>query len=351
MNTRCAGFSFFELVVTVALTATLFLAFGLSHYQMISQASYSLEQSDSRQDVHKVIEEIELAIQRSETIDKSGSGVLALTTRYLIDEDDDTESVVYVLSSNQLTKQIDAGAVETLLVGVQSFASTYLEIKDEFLASNYDAVLPEGNNRSVDPETKARYEVWELGQVDPDLVDAFEPTEEHLDVLCSPGYKLVEVAPPLPAKNLSAEITWVPMVANKRYWPLAYGSANKGVALTFNSGTAYVSRYTFSSDVGPKPTIAHELRLGKEYDIGFRILDGEISFWMDQGTGRVTVGKVSLADLDNLPIYCGGLRNSRATYDNLRVWNPLVEFSLTVDLSGQGTGPTESFVGKATPRQ
>lgn len=350
------GFTLLELVFATSITGAVLMAFGASHLFLLAKAESSHGEGSSHDSIELVIREMENAIRMSEEIQKSGSDILQVETRYFIDSDDELETVRYWRDGTTLKKSTASGTgpfgdIETLLSDVTAFDSFSLEIADEFVAAEYDTVLVEGDTRSIDTSVQATYTVAELGDVDPDLAVSYDAALEALEVDATAGHRFLTVTPPLPGDNLSLRVTFTPLEEQEYF--ITYGdlSADEtrahSIRLRFTPGQ--VNLEYWDSNVRLEEIVnPYAWAVGEDYTLGFMVIDDTVRFWINDGSATLGLGSIQRRLINQKPVHLEVRVGGRARFDNLNVKYPLVDLSIT--MTPIGSSPIVR-VGGATTRQ
>lgn len=357
LKTKLRGFTLVEVTFAVVAMGAVFLVFGSSHMYLMERAESSYDRARDTRSVTSVLREVENAIRMAEEIEKSGDGVLQVSTRYFVDADDELETVVYWFQDKELRKAIapeggSFGKTEVLLSGVKEFRTFALKIEDPFDAADYDVPLTEGEDRDVDLSQKVVYKIKDLGDVDPDLAAAYNRSLEALEVDARSARKFVTVTPPLPSKNLSVQVDFTPLEAEK--YLITYGNLlgdetkSHSSRLYFTPGQI-VLEYWDANVLLENQVVAYDWGVGKSYTVGFQVFEGYLRFWANDGSSTQTLGKIETKTLDDKPVHLEARLGARARFDNLKVTYPLVDVCLT--MTDPDGGADLVFNGGAVSRQ
>lgn len=357
MNPRVSGHTLVELSFAIAIAGAVLLALGSSHLVLIERAESSFERRRDADGAHACLKDIEQAIRLAEVIQKAGSGILQVSTRHFVDSDDELETVRYWFEDGELRKAMapdggSFGPTEVLLTGVQDFRTFALKIVDPFDAAVYDMPLPIGDLLDVDLTQQVVYTVQELGDVDPDLVDAYVSTQEALEIDASSVGRFVTVTPSIPSRNLSFQVDFTPLDAEE--YAITYGDVIGGetrshsIRIYFTPGQIDL-QYWDSNVRTQSVVVSYDWTVGAVYTVGFQHVDGFMSFWIDDGSSLQALGRIEVLSIDDKPIQLEARLGGRARFDNLEISYPLIDVFLTVN-DPSGVGNLE-LVGGAVSRQ
>ena len=347
-----SGFTLLELVVVIAIIGGLLVA--LTNIQM-----FALERSNDTQDheerlalAHSALNEMQQAVRYSTELHGASSNILKVSTQYVVDDDDDIETIRYMLVNNEIIREVIDGTTtqELVLSNVDSFRAYTMEIRDGFTADDYSGVVNSFVAAPVDTANVVRYRVIDVIDIGSDFADAYDSDNERIALWTGLTTKSLELTPALSKQGLTAQVEFMPNWEGKEYQVLRYGnsSASSGsVAVVFKSDSTIAIQRRESGAIVAESASADPWAELASYTISLAFRDGVA--WgvvTSEGVSK-RIGVVGWGSMDDEPLEIETTGTfTTGFWDDLFVSYPEVKFELNYDVNGEA----ETLVGGATRR-
>lgn len=337
MSTALVGMIFTALFMAMMVSNDALTAIETSQQEYV-QADASLAQ-------------IETAIRMSDSVLSATDDLLVLSTRYAVDSDSGEERLRYTRSGTDLRLEIADesslyAAPVVILENVAAFDAGTVRISDSFPREDYDesqTALTKGDLHTVDTGSKTEYTVKELGEVDPDLADAYNADRQRLDIIGSSHLDptTVTVSPPLKKNQLLAETTFTPITPGALFRPLVWGdelalsdwigvefAADQSIRLRVVQGGALVEDQVASFAWEALTSYTLQLKIHRNNALASASVDGEPS----QLIGVVQVGSADEA----WPVHFQSVTpDAVGVWDDVVVAKPFVALHLKLRVDDQ----------------
>ncbi len=361
LRTQISGFTLLELALVLTIVTVLITTLINIQTYSASQLDESHNDVVSISDAATVVDTIQHEIRAAVSVDRAGTDVLELTTRYYVDDDDGDERILYQRSGSTLRRYEAQGLAaygtsEIVLENVVRFNARALEISDNFTSSEYDAevVEPVGDPDTVTTETAVEYTVRGLGKMDSDLVASYDSADECLVVTPSDASgTTITVSPEIERSGLIMEVDFEPDAAGVEYRPLIFGTEDpmdSALSVVYQTDGTVALRVAVAGTVVENEVTAESWVSGTRYALSVEMFEDYAVVYSKNLTARnprVTLGKVDAAGLPSGRVYLQSKAvDKSATWDRLRISYPVIDIQLGIDT---GRGETDLY-GGATRR-
>lgn len=362
-----SGFTLLETLLSVVLLAGVASTAYVGVRFVTDQAARDQVIRSKYQDTQGSIGEIERAIRDSTEILKAGDGVLALMTRYYLDDDDGDEKVTFTLNADgEIVMDFENGAKsgsQVLLTGVTTFEAQSLKIWEDFDRVDYvdpdaggggggggllggllgaaadsvesvvDSIVPVSN---LDTKSKAEYKLSEIDELKAALLPFVDTDRQRIEAAATIGSQTLTVSPAVRKRGLRIDTTFSPLDTGVEYQPVVWGdeavndnqvavifAADQSIRLATHEGGSITSIET--SGLTWSPTDTYRFRV--KFDADLAIATVSVN-----GGAYQRIGSVDTGDLDQKAVRFRTIsNNARASWDSVDIDYPFVELHVVIN--------------------